>query len=41
MSYAVTVTLTDPPAALKSGMTADITITTASATNVLTVARAA
>ena len=41
VSYAVTVTLTDPPAALKSGMTADITITTASATNVLTVPAAA
>jgi macrolide-specific efflux system membrane fusion protein len=41
VSYAVTVTLSDPPAALKSGMTADITITTASATNVLTVPAAA
>src|SRR4029079_17477759 len=41
VSYAVTVTLTHPPAALKSGMTADITITTASATNVLTVPAAA
>jgi macrolide-specific efflux system membrane fusion protein len=41
VSYAVTVTLTNPPAALKSGMTADITITTASATNVLTVPAAA
>ena len=41
VSYAVTVTLTNPPATLKSGMTADITITTASATNVLTVPAAA
>jgi RND family efflux transporter MFP subunit len=41
VSYAVTVTLTDPPAALKSGMTADVTITTAKATNVLTVPAAA
>jgi macrolide-specific efflux system membrane fusion protein len=41
VSYAVTVTLTDPPAALRSGMTADITITTASVSNVLTVPAAA
>jgi macrolide-specific efflux system membrane fusion protein len=37
VSYAVTVTLTDPPAAARAGMTADVTITTASATGVLTV----
>jgi macrolide-specific efflux system membrane fusion protein len=41
VSYPVTVTLTDPPAALRSGMTADITITTASVTGVLTVPAAA
>lgn len=37
VSYPVTVTLTGGPAALRSGMTADITIVTASATGVLTV----
>jgi RND family efflux transporter MFP subunit len=37
VSYPVTVTLTDPPAAARAGMTADVTITTASATGVLTV----
>jgi len=37
VSYPVTVTLTDPPATARAGMTADVTITTASATGVLTV----
>jgi membrane fusion protein, macrolide-specific efflux system len=37
VSYPVTITLTDAPAKLKPGMTADITITTASASNVLTI----
>ena len=37
VSYPVVVTLTDPPATLRSGMSADVTITIASATNVLTV----
>jgi macrolide-specific efflux system membrane fusion protein len=37
VSYPVTVTLTGAPSALRSGMTADITIVTASATNVLTI----
>ena len=37
VSYPVTVTLTDPPEAARAGMTADVTITTASATGVLTV----
>ena len=37
VSYPVTVTLTDPPAAARAGMTADVTITTASASGVLTV----
>jgi RND family efflux transporter MFP subunit len=41
VSYPVTVTLTNPPAALRSGMTADITITTASASGVLAVPAAA
>jgi hypothetical protein len=41
VSYAVTVALTDPPATLRAGMTADVTITTASATNVLAVPAAA
>ena len=41
VSYAVTVSLSKPPAALRAGMTADITITTASATNVLAVPAAA
>ena len=37
VSYPVTVALTDPPAGVLPGMTADVTITTASVTNVLTV----
>jgi macrolide-specific efflux system membrane fusion protein len=37
VSYPVTVTLTGAPAALRAGMTADITIVTASATDVLTI----
>jgi macrolide-specific efflux system membrane fusion protein len=37
VSYPVTVTLTGAPSALRAGMTADITIVTASATGVLTV----
>jgi RND family efflux transporter MFP subunit len=37
VSYPVTVGLTNPPAALMPGMTADVTITTASASNVLTI----
>jgi macrolide-specific efflux system membrane fusion protein len=37
VSYPVTVGLTDPPAAVLPGMTADVTITTASVSNVLTV----
>ncbi|HEY6569926.1 MAG TPA: efflux RND transporter periplasmic adaptor subunit [Candidatus Limnocylindrales bacterium] len=37
VSYPVTVTLTGGPTALRAGMTADITIVTASASNVLTV----
>ncbi len=41
VSYAVTITLTSPPAAMRPGMTADITITTASASDVLTVPAAA
>ena len=41
VSYAVTVALKDAPAAVHPGMTSDITITTASATNVLTVPAAA
>jgi macrolide-specific efflux system membrane fusion protein len=41
VSYAVTVSLADPPATIRAGMTADITITTASATNVLAVPAAA
>jgi macrolide-specific efflux system membrane fusion protein len=41
VSYPVTVTLDDAPADLHSGMSADVTITTASATNVLTVPSAA
>lgn len=41
VSYAVTITLTNPPAAMRPGMTADITITTASASDVLTVPAAA
>ena len=41
VSYAVTVTLKSPPAALRAGMTAEVTITTASATGVLAVPAAA
>jgi RND family efflux transporter MFP subunit len=41
VSYAVTVTLKNAPAATRAGMTADVTITVASATNVLTVPAAA
>ncbi|HEX2753994.1 MAG TPA: efflux RND transporter periplasmic adaptor subunit [Candidatus Limnocylindrales bacterium] len=41
VSFAVTVALTNPPATLRSGMTADVTITTASATGVLAVPAAA
>lgn len=41
VSYAVTVSLTTPPATLRAGMTAEVTITTASATNVLAVPAAA
>ena len=41
VSYAVTVALKQPPAALRSGMTADVTITTASASGVLAVPAAA
>jgi macrolide-specific efflux system membrane fusion protein len=41
VSYAVTVSLAKPPAALRAGMTADVTITTASATNVVAVPAAA
>ena len=41
VSYAVTVALTNPPATLRAGMTADVTITTASAANVLAVPAAA
>jgi len=41
VSYAVTVALTNPPATLRPGMTADVTITTASATGVLAVPAAA
>ncbi len=41
VSYPVTITITDAPAKLKPGMTADITITTASAANVLTIPSAA
>ncbi len=37
VSYPVTVTLTGAPKELRAGMTADITIVTASATNVLTI----
>jgi RND family efflux transporter MFP subunit len=37
VTYPVTVTVKDPPATLRSGMTADVTITVASATGVLTV----
>jgi macrolide-specific efflux system membrane fusion protein len=41
VSYAVTVALTSPPATLRPGMTADVTITTASADGVLAVPAAA
>jgi multidrug efflux pump subunit AcrA (membrane-fusion protein) len=41
VSYAVTLDLASPPAGLRSGMTADITITTASARGVLAVPAAA
>ena len=41
VSYAVTITLTGAPDRLRPGMTADITITTASALNVLTIPSAA
>jgi membrane fusion protein, macrolide-specific efflux system len=41
VSYAVTVALANPPVTLRAGMTADVTITTASATNVLAVPAAA
>jgi macrolide-specific efflux system membrane fusion protein len=41
VSYPVTVTLAEAPAKARSGMTADVTITIASATNVLTVPAAA
>jgi macrolide-specific efflux system membrane fusion protein len=41
VSYAVTITLTNPPKTLRPGMTADITITTASAADVLTIPAAA
>jgi macrolide-specific efflux system membrane fusion protein len=41
VSYAVTVDLASPPKALRSGMTADVTVTTASANNVLAVPAAA
>jgi RND family efflux transporter MFP subunit len=37
VSYPVTVGLTDPPAGVLPGMTADVTITTASVSNVLTI----
>ncbi len=41
VAYPVTVTLTAPPPAARAGMSADVTITTASATGVLTVPIAA
>ena len=41
MTYPVVVTIADAPATLRSGMSADVTITIASATNVLTVPAAA
>ena len=37
VSYPVTIGLTDPPAGVLPGMTADVTITTASVSNVLTI----
>ena len=41
MSYAVTVSLSNVPATVRAGMTADVTITIDSATNVLTIPAAA
>jgi RND family efflux transporter MFP subunit len=41
VDYAVTISLQNPPAAVRAGMTADVTITIASADNVLTVPAAA
>ena len=41
VSYPVVITLTEPPATLRSGMSADVSVTIASATNVLTVPAAA
>ena len=41
VSYAVTVALAKPPASLRAGMTADVTITTAAASQVLAVPAAA
>jgi RND family efflux transporter MFP subunit len=41
VSYGVTIDLTSPPKALRSGMTANVTVTTASASNVLAVPAAA
>jgi macrolide-specific efflux system membrane fusion protein len=41
VNYAVTVSLNSPPATLRPGMTADVTVTTASATGVLAVPAAA
>jgi len=41
VNYAVTIALSSPPPTVRSGMTADVTITTASATNVLAVPAAA
>jgi len=41
VSYAATVVLTDPPDAVRAGMTADVTITVANAAGVLTVPAAA
>ena len=41
VDYAVTISLQNPPAGVRAGMTADVTITIASANNVLTVPAAA
>src|SRR5262249_28893931 len=41
VSYAVTIDLATPPPAIRSGMTANVTVTTASASNVLAVPAAA
>jgi membrane fusion protein, macrolide-specific efflux system len=41
VSYPVTITVTNPPATARAGMSADVTITTATAANVLTVPSAA